>query len=246
MHDRRNPNRIIYPLQGRLFTGVLMFVFRPGSRRAVQAKLRRNGPGIAKVRDFVQAGESSAWGYAYGYQRVEVEEVQALICESVEQLIRQKVLYRYRLLGVYFLVVIDGTRVVTFRKPHCARCLKKVMSNGETLYYHPVLEARLVTRNGFAFSLMAEFIENQDLSTDKQNCELKAFYRLAAPFKWPFPRLSICLLMDGLYAGSPTFEVCEDNGWKYLIMLREDDLADLHRRYGSVPPKSQSDLSGQV
>jgi len=127
-----------------------------------------------------------------------VEQVQELICRSVEQLIRHKVLYSYRLLGVYYLVVVDGTGVVTFREQHCAHCLKKVMGNGETRYYHPVLEAKLVSRNGFAFSLMTEFIENQDLSADKQDCELKGFYRLAAWIKRRFPRLPICLLVDGL------------------------------------------------
>jgi hypothetical protein len=206
MHDRRNPNMIIYPLPGLLFTGVLMFVFRLGSRRGVQAKLRGNGSGIAKFWTLFKV-ENIPHGDTlnYGYQRVEVEEVQEMICGSVEQLIRQKVLYRYRLLGVYYLVVIDGTGVVTFRERHCGHCLKKVMSNGETLYYHPVLEAKLVTRNGFAFSLMTEFIENQDLSADKQDCELKAFYRLAARIKRRFPPFAD-LSADG-------WAVC---GWSHL------------------------------
>jgi len=34
---------------------------------------------------------------------------------------------------------------------------------------------------------------------------LKAFYRLAARLKRRFPRLPICLLLDSLYAGDPTF-----------------------------------------
>jgi hypothetical protein len=137
---------------------------------------------------------------------------------------------------MYYLVVIDGTGVITYSQRHCAHCLKKVLHNGETLYYHPVLEAKLVTRNGFAFSLMTEFIENQDLSADKQDCELKAFYRLAKRIKKRFPRLPICLLLDGLYAGGPTFEVCEKNLWKYLIVLREDDLPNVHRSYAAALP----------
>jgi hypothetical protein len=66
-----------------------------------------------------------------------------------------------------------------------------------TLYYHPVLEAKLVTANGFSFSVMSEFIENVDLSADKQDCERKAFYRLAKRLKARFPRWPICLLLDG-------------------------------------------------
>jgi len=37
--------------------------------------------------------------------------------------------------------------------------LTKKLRNGKTLYYHPVLEAKLVTANGFAFSLATQFIE---------------------------------------------------------------------------------------
>ena len=38
---------------------------------------------------------------------------------------------------------------------------------------------------------MTEFIENKDLSADKQDCELKAFYRLARRLKQRFPRLPV-------------------------------------------------------
>jgi hypothetical protein len=54
--------------------------------------------------------------------------------------------------------------------------------------------------------------------------ELKAFYRLADRLKRRFPRLPICLLLDGLFAGGPTFSICEKYRWKYLIVLQEDDL----------------------
>jgi hypothetical protein len=174
--------------------------------------------------------------------------MQEVICQSVETLIRQKVLYRYRLLGVYFLVAMDGTGVLTFHQRHCPHCLTKKLHNGETLYYHPVLEAKLVTHNGFAFSLMTEFIENTDLSADKQDCELKAFYRLAKRIKQRFPRLPLCLLLDGLYAGGPTFQTCEDNGWKYIIVLRDDDLLNLHRSFAvamSQLPKQHKQVDMQ-
>ena len=232
VNDPRNPNLIIYPLVSLLFTGAFLFVCRLGSRRGVKDKLRGNGPSQAKFAAWFGI-ENIPHGDTlnYGYRRLRVDEVQEVVCRSVETLIRKKVLYRYRLLGVYFLVAIDGTGVLTFRKRHCPHCLTKTLHNGETIYYHPVLEAKLVTSNGFAFSLMTEFIENTDLSADKQDCELKAFYRLAKRLKQRFPRLPICLLLDGLYAGGPTFQVCHDYDWKYLIVLREDDLPNLHRSF---------------
>jgi hypothetical protein len=233
--DPRNPNLTIYPLVSLLFTGTFLFVCRLGSRRGVKDKLRDNGPSQAKFATWFGT-ENIPHGDTlnYGYQRLQVDEVQEVVCRSVESLIRKKVLYRYRLLGVYFLVAIDGTGVLTFRERHCPHCLTKTWHNGVTIYYHPVLEAKLVTSSGLAFSLMTEFIENHDLSPDKQDCELKAFYRLTKRLKKRFPRLPICLLLDGLYAGGPTFQLCQDYDWKYLIVLREDDLVNLHRSFAVV------------
>jgi hypothetical protein len=36
-----------------------------------------------------------------------------------ETLIRKKVLYSYRLLGIYFIVAIDGTGTTRFSRRHC-------------------------------------------------------------------------------------------------------------------------------
>ena len=75
-----------------------------------------------------------------------------------------------------------------------------------------MLEAKLVTPNGFCFSLMSEFIENPGENPTKQApayAGVKAFYRLAERLKARFPRLPICLSLDGLFAGGPTFAVCE-------------------------------------
>jgi hypothetical protein len=139
---------------------------------------------------------------------LDVAEVQGVVSGMVETLIRQKVLYPYRLCGRYFLVVIDGTGVLAFPERHCPHCLT-MTHHGHTTYYHPVLEAKLVTYDGFVFSLMTEFVENPSAHPSKQDCELNAFYRLTDRLKRRFPRLPICLLLDGLFAGGPTFSICE-------------------------------------
>ena len=197
----------------------------------------------AGVADKMRAGfgvDNAPHGDAlnYAYQRLEVDEVQEIICCCMETLMRKKALQRYRLLSLYYTVAIDGTGVLTFRERHCPHCLAKTLRNSETLYYHPVLEAKVVTPNGFALSLtpalragasVTEFVENADLLQDKQDCELKAFYRLSKRLKARFPRLPLCLLLDGLFAGGPTFKICEDHDWKNLIVLQERDLLNLHR-----------------
>ena len=89
---------------------------------------------------------------------------------------------------------------------HCDHCLHKTSKNGVTTYFHYVLEAKLITPNGFAISLATEWIENPS-SYDKQDCELKAFKRLAWKMKKFFPRLPICIHADGLYPSKRFFEI---------------------------------------
>jgi hypothetical protein len=235
--DPRHPEQVIYPLSSLLFTGTFLFLCQLRSRRGINDRLRNNGPSQAKFAAWFGV-ENVPHGDTlnYTFQRVAVAEVQEVLCRTLATLIRKKVLARYRLLGLFYLVAIDGTGVLTFRERHCPHCLTQTCQNKQTVYYHPVLEAKLVTANGLAFSLMTEFIENADLSADKQDCELSAFYRLTKRLKTRFPRLPICLLLDGLYAGGPTFQVCRDYDWKYLIVLREDDLPNLHRSFAAVLP----------
>jgi hypothetical protein len=224
MTDPRHPLYIKYPLPVLMSTGVLMYQMRLGARRQVGNLLRGNGPSAAKYQILFEV-DSCPHGDTlnYLYARTDVAEVQEVVTSMTETLIRCKVLYRHRLLDQYFLVVIDGTGMLTFSERHCPNCMTRTY-NKHTHYYHPVLEAKLVTPTGFVFSLMTEFIENPGENPTKQDCELKAFYRMAERLKQRFPRLPICLLLDGLFAGGPTFSICEKHNWKYLIVLREDDL----------------------
>ena len=232
--DPRHPALITYPLSSVLATGVLMFLLRLGARRQVNLMLRQNGPSSAKF-EALFCVETCPHGDTLDetYSRLNVAEVQAVVTGSVETLIRQKVLYPYRLRGRYFLVVIDGTGVLTFSERHCPHCLT-VTHNQHTTYYHPLLEAKLVTRHGFVFSLLTEFIENPGQYPTKQDYELKAFYRLADRLKRRFPRLPLCLLLDGLFAGGPTFSICEKYGWKYIITLQEDDLRSVQEQFSGL------------
>lgn len=229
--DLRNQDLITYSLVELLCTGVLMYVFRLGSRRQINHMLRGNSRSEAKSKAWFGTEEIPHGDTLnYAFKRVEVGEVQEVVCWMVEKLIRKKVLSRWRLFE-HYMIAIDGTGMLTFRERHCEHCLTKKLRNGKTLYYHPVLEAKLVTANGFAFSLMTQFIENTDPKADKQDCETKAFYRLAERLKARFPRLLICLLLDGLFASGPAIQVCEDNRWRYMIVLQDDDLTNIHRSF---------------
>ena len=210
-----------------------MFLFRLKARRQI-GLLLRNGPSVRKFQALFGV-ESFPHGDTLEatFSNLETDSIQGVVTGMTETLIRKKVLYRYRLLGIYFIVAIDGTGTIRFSRRHCPYCLTRTQ-NGKTFYSHPVLEAKLVTSNGFAFSLMSEFIENPNEKATKQDCELKAFYRLAERLKTRFPRLPILLSMDGLFAGGPTFDLCQSYGWKFMIVLKDDDLPSVNEEFDAL------------
>ena len=158
--DPRQPALLIYPLAALLVTGLLLFVCHLGARRQINHKLRGNQSSAAKFETLFGVAQCPHGDtLAAAFSRLQPAELQEVVSGMTETLIRRKVLAANRLLDQYYLVAIDGTGVLVFPERHCAHCLTRTQ-HGVTTYYHPVLEAKLVTATGFAFSLMTEFIEN--------------------------------------------------------------------------------------
>ncbi len=161
------------------------------------------------------------------------DEVETLKAHLVSGLIEQKIFRRFRLLGKSYLIAVDATGIATFDKKHCDHCLMKTSKNGVVTYFHYVLEAKLVTSSGFTISVASEFVENlAGRDFDKQDCEQKAFQRLAPRIKKFFPRLPICLLADGLYPNNTVFDICEKNGWSFIITLKDGSLKTFQEEIG--------------
>jgi hypothetical protein len=96
----------------------------------------------------------------------------------------------------------------------------RATQEGEARYRY-VVEAKLVGPQGTMFSLMTEFMDMHDPVRDKEDCELNAFRRLAQRLRTEFPRLSICLLLDGLYPVQSVFDLCAAYNWKFIATHRE-------------------------
>jgi len=233
MADPRSPKKITYSLTSLCFAGVLMFLFRLGARRQVTHLLRNNEPSGKKF-ELLFDVETFPHGDTLNdlFSSLSPVQGQEVVTGMTETLIRKKMLYSSRLLGIYYVVAVDGTGTLTFDKRHCPHCLTQTHGT-KTTYYHKVLEAKLVTPEGFAFSLMTEFIENPGENPTKQDCETKALYRLAERLEERFPRLPICLSLDSLFAVGPVFELCDRYGWKYMV-VHKDNLSSVEQQFQAL------------
>lgn len=163
-------------------------------------------------------------------ENVDIIELQKIQKYMVQKLIRSKMFDKYKYKGKYFQVVIDGTGLAKFNQRHCNNCLKRTYNKGQkdeySIYYHYVLEAKLVVGD-IVISIDTEFVENEDENVEKQDSELKAFYRIAKRIKKEYPKLAIMISGDALYACEPVMTVCTNNKWEYILRLKEERMKRL-------------------
>ncbi|MES9905958.1 MAG: hypothetical protein ABW168_25200 [Sedimenticola sp.] len=140
---------------------------------------------------------------------IDVHQIETAHVELVSRLIENRKFSRY-LINNCYPIAIDGSQKIAFSHLWDEHLLQrktgpKVEPDSDEeqdyQYFVYVLEASLSFRNGMVIPLMSEFLEYTpgDLQSSKQDCEQKAFHRLAARIKKAFPQLSIMLLLDGLY-----------------------------------------------
>lgn len=226
----------MYPIQHLLATGLLLFLTKLGSRRQMRFQFNTR-PFIRNVN--MLCGTSCETmehpdTLAYLARKMNPAGLEELRTQMVRKLIRNKCFEKDRLLGKYYQVAVDGTGYLVYREPHCEQCLTKKHGDKTIYYYHPVLEAKLVTPSGFSLSIATEFIENPEEGADKQDCEQKALVRLAGRLKKEFPQLRICLLLDGLFACGPVFDLCRDYNWRYIITFKEGSAPAVFAEYESL------------
>jgi len=212
--------------------GILLYCCKLGSRRQLDYELRDlESHVLCNINRLAGTQQQSLPVHktlAHFLGHVGVESFAAMRTRCVRRLIRMKALDDCRLGGA-FVVALDGTGYLRFYRQHCRQCLTH--RHGQvTVYLHPVLEAKLVAPGGLALSMGSEFIENavestqgqsvQDYERDKQDCELKAFSRLAPVLKGDFPQTRLCISGDAEFACGTTMQLCKDHGWSFVVVFK--------------------------
>lgn len=228
IEDPRQSAKVKHQLSAVLLYGILLFVYQMGSRREANRTMTR--PQFMEnlkllfpeLEDLPHHDTLSRL-----LARVDVEQIQEALVELLRTVLRRKKLRRFLVDG-WLRVAVDGTQKLACEVCVNDHLLQRTRSNGdssETQYYVYVLEAVVVLGNGITLPLMSEFLSYAtDSSGDKQDCELRAFKRLARRLKEAFPRQRIMVLIDGLYANGPVVTLCREYGWQYMVVLKDGSL----------------------
>ncbi len=242
--DTRVQEACTYSRRFLAWWGIALYLLQLGSRRQLDFELREGGPHVlANLNRLAQTEQTTlpvhdTLDHFLGH--VKLAGWERLRTQMVQRLVRMKALDAARLLGRPVLL-IDATGLICFHQRHCPHCL--VQRHGsQTLYLHQVLEAKLLGPAGVVVSLGSEFIDNADAGNVrgknaeevKQDCELKAFARLAPRIKQAYPQAPFVLALDSLYACGPVFALAEQMHWSVVATFKEGRTPALWREYRAL------------
>lgn len=228
MTDPRNPSYITYTQTDLVYMGILKNVCGQHTMREMEENFNKtNCINTLRIMSGDQKLEEMPHYDTLNYylEKLSPDSLSDLRKKMVVSLIRGKQFHKNRLLGKYWRVILDGTGLFCFKERHCDNCLSTTRSNddGKTvkLYYHKVLEAKIVLSEHVVISLGTEFIENEKEDVSKQDCEINAAKRLLERIKKEYPRLPVCIQGDALYETEPFMRLCREYHWEYLFTQKD-------------------------
>jgi len=213
LKDPRRPGSIRHKLTVLMVYALLLFIFQYTSRREANREL--STPAILEtLRTVFPEIDSTPHmdTLARLLEEIPAEQIENILGTTVRKLLRRKKLQAL-LVEKRYVVAIDGTQKFTRTHLFAPETLHRKDKN-----YVYVLEAALVGPQGIVIPLLAEFCENIP-NQDKQDCELKAFYRLAIRLKELMCKLPLLIVVDGLYPKGPVMRACRQNNWDFMIVL---------------------------
>jgi hypothetical protein len=233
--DRRDPEAITYETRFMAWWGIGLYLFQLGSRRQLDYELDAHDTYVLDNLNRLAGTDHDTrpvhdtLDYFIGH--VKAKGFPGVCTKMVRRLVRMKALDAARLLGKP-VVPIDGTGLLCFHRRHCDHCLVQ-RHQKTTVYLHNVLEAKVLGPAGVVVSVASEFIENADAAPGKsaaqvkQDCELKAFDRLAPKLKAALPHTRLVVSGDSLFACGRVLKTCKDNRWSYVFTFKEGHMPAL-------------------
>ena len=234
-----------YSIEELLMAGIVLFVLRCDSRNSFNhmsndkkfcknyyRTFRMYVPHMDAVNDLMV--------------KIDAKELEDIRCKLFSALIEKHVFHKFRFFDKYFTIGIDATGIYNWGEnppDDIAKYTnKKTSKHGKVNYFTLVVEVVLICSNGMTISLMSEWVANESKEYVKQDCELNAFKRVAVRLKNCFPRLPVCLLVDGLYTNVALMDVCDEYGWKYITVFKDGNLSSVWEEVESLIPLNEKNI----
>lgn len=226
-----------------LMAGLSMFMFKRGSRNNMDKTIRGN----------FEKNYITLWGLRLPImetvdkflRELPPEELENLKHELVRSLIRRKSLEKWKFNNRY-IVSVDGTGLMSFDYEPFEGCPYKEYKNGNKTWTAYALEAKLCCSNGISISLNTVWLDNsENIDDDKQDCELKAFRRLAEKLKKTYPRLPMTIVADSLYPNQTCFDICIQNDWDYIFTFKDGCLKSIQDEVAQLRPLAEQQKNKQ-
>ena len=176
-------------------------------------------------------------------EQLDYNEVDNIRKYMFKALLRSKMFDKFRYDG-YIQLIVDATGLTALDYNLNGNCLTRTR-DGKIKYYKYVLEVKVVFFN-MVISIDSEWIENTNSNTEKekQDCEVKAFKRMAPRIKNNYPKLKFIITGDALYATDPMMNICENYNWKYIFNLKPDRLKEVASQFeGNIKLENETNLS---
>lgn len=248
VEDPRHASYITYETDGLIFLPILKNICRCNSMRQMTEDFNEVDF-IENFENYLKCNNDEIPHYVTVndfFKRLNPEELSRVILKMIKTLIKKRTFEESRFLDRYWTIAFDGTGLYSFKERHCEHCLtrkhkfEEIDEDGNkteverTVYYHNVLEAKIIFHENVVLSIGTEFIENESEGVTKQDCELRAFYRLAPRIKKQYPRLPICMLGDSLYSNQTVFQMCADYNWVYLLNFKEGSIPYIANEFDAL------------
>lgn len=238
LEDPRDHRYITYESHVLLMTRILSSIFYISSMRKTSQEFNSDTviQNIGYLCGKPELSELPYWETINDYlKRLDPSQLQGVVCGLVRHLIRSRVFEGSRIRGRYWQVIVDGTQLESSQRKLDPKSLYRTHRKGTPEeYYYYVLEAKLVLREDILVSIMTEFVENEGLEAEKQDCERKACRRLLKKLHEEFPRLPVCLSADSLYACETFFKECRGYGYHYILRFKEGSIPYVAKEFGTL------------
>ena len=176
-------------------------------------------------------------------EQLDYNEIDNVRKYMFKALLRSKMFDKFRYDG-YIQLIVDATGLTALDYNLNGNCLTRTR-DGKIKFYKYVLEVKVVFFN-MVISIDSEWIENTNSNTEKekQDCEVKAFKRMAPRIKNNYPKLKFIITGDALYATDPMMNICENYNWKYIFNLKPDRLKEVASQFeGNIKLENETNLS---